>query len=43
MYGVPVQKSGPRRRDLMTDWMHYLDLERGQMAAAAAVTDSRMM
>ena len=27
-----------RRRDLMTDWMQCLDPERGQMAAAAAVT-----
>ena len=31
-----------RRRQLMDDWMQYLDSERGQMAAAAAVTDSRM-
>ena len=27
-----------RRRDPMTDWTQHLDPERGQMAAAAAVT-----
>ena len=30
-----------RRRQLMTDWMQYLDPERGQMAATAPVTASR--
>ena len=30
------------RRPLMSDWMQYLDPERGQMAAAAAGTDARM-
>ena len=32
-----------RRWPLMTNWMQYLDPERGQMAAAAAVTDSSRM
>ena len=31
-----------RRRQLMDDWMQYLDSERGQMGDAATVTDSRM-
>ena len=30
-----------RRRQLMTDWMQYLDSERGQLAATASVTASR--
>ena len=31
-----------RRRHLMTDWMQYLDPERGQIAAVVVATDSRM-
>ena len=31
-----------RRRQLMTDWMLYLDPERGQIAAVVVASDSRM-